>query len=128
MSRASSVRVASLASAAALVAPSVAHASGGWDGLPTLLGLLAVPVLLIVGVVLAVLLALKKGMRVGAIVGLIAGVLGAGWQIFWYLLDIGSENSTRGVVVVGLGINAAVFVLAALLFRGAPSSAPPAAR
>jgi len=124
MPRALARRTAALA-ACALLLPATAHASGGWDGITTFLGLLAIPALLLAVVILAILLALKKAQRVAGVVGLVAGALGGLWQLFWYRFELGSRGYPMGAVLFGLATDAVVFLLAALLLRSAGKPASP---
>jgi len=99
------------ASIAWALLPSVAQASGGGDGYPTLLGLLAVPLLLLLGIGLAIALALKKTHILVGVAGLVLGGLGALWQGFWYKLE---HDLSMVVALVGTFTNVAVFLLAVL--------------
>ena len=91
--------------------PSVALASGGADGYPTLLGLLAVPLLLLLGIGLAIALALKKTHILVGLAGLVLGGLGALWQGFWYMLE---HDLSMVAALVGTFTNVAVLLLAVL--------------
>jgi hypothetical protein len=60
-------RTATLAGVASLLLPSAAFASGGWEGIGILIGLMAAPVLVVVAIPLAILLAVKKAQRIAGI-------------------------------------------------------------
>lgn len=113
MPRASSLRAALPIAGVFLLMPSVAHASGGWEGVGLLIGLLAVPVLVITSVILGVSLALKKAQLFAGIAGLVLGVAGAVWQLFWF----GLEGFKLGFCLAGFVFTAPVFLLSVMLLR-----------
>ncbi|MFO0557547.1 MAG: hypothetical protein U0269_05975 [Polyangiales bacterium] len=125
MNQPTAVRTASLAAAALVLLPTAAHASGGWEGVGTLLGLLAVPLLFIVMVAQVIVLALKKVQRVTGIVTVVLGALGMLWQLFWYSLEAAVENRPVGFMAVGILINVIALALAVRLIRSKPAPAAP---
>lgn len=106
---------------ASSLAPSIAHASGGWEGITTLLGALAIPVIVLVLIGEVIMTATKKGGRVGAILALIVGVLSGVWQLFWYSLDSGGDAGA--LRFIGIALNLVVVGLAIRLLRAQPASA-----
>jgi len=121
---------------ASLLVPSVAHASGNWDGIGLIVGLWAAPIVLIVLMVQGVALsaARRRGVRVGVGVGsLLVTLLCAAWQVFYFALElVGSELFERlaslwvgslmafGAIVMDL----VALVLGVLLLRRPRSSEP----
>ncbi len=109
-------RRTALAAAALFLAPTAAHASGGWEGITTLIGALALPALFIVIVALAIVLALKKWHRAMGIIGIVLGALAALWQLFWFAME---PERSAGFAAVGFLCNVTVFLLAGLHLRAA---------
>jgi hypothetical protein len=91
--------------------PGVALASGNADGYPTLLGLLAVPPLLLLAIGLGIGLAIKKAHVFVGVIGLVLASLAALWQGFWYLLE---HEFPLGFASIGIVTNLSVFLLAVL--------------
>ena len=118
------VRSSFAAIVASWLVPSIAHASGGWEGITTLVGALAIPVILLLLVAEVIMLATKKGGRVGAILSLVAGALSGVWQIFWYSLDSGGD--TGALRFIGILLNLVAVGLAIRLLRAQSASATPA--
>jgi cation transport ATPase len=103
-----------------LLLPTAAHASGGWEGITTLIGVLALPALFVVIVALSITLALKKWHRGAGIAGIVLGALAALWQLFWFSLEF---DSSAGFALVGALCNLVVFVLAGRHLRAAKQRA-----
>ncbi len=111
-----SLQTTAFTTMALLLWPAAAHASGGWEGVTTLIGLLALPALFVVIIALGIMLAVKKGHRVAGVVGAILGALCALWQLFWFRLE---PESSSGFATIGFLCNVVVFVLVGLHFRAA---------
>lgn len=124
MTRHSWVRSSFAAIVASWLVPSIAHASGGWEGITTLVGALAIPVIVLLLIGEVIMIATKKGGRVGAILSLIAGLLSGVWQLFWYSLDSGGD--TGALRFVGILLNLVAVGLAIRLLRAQSASAAPA--
>ena len=118
------VRAASFAAAALVSLPAVAHASGGWEGIGTFIGLLALPLIFLVMVAQVIVIALKKAQRVTGIVTVVLGALGLVWQLFWFSIEGTVEDRPVGFMAIGLLINAVELALAVRLIRATPALAP----